>query len=75
MKHSKKFYLINIDYDGFIEGHRIVFNMPGFCSGDYSCIIQKDEKGLFIPKEESFFEGCRGFEVIPPDQAHYVDMY
>lgn len=64
MTHDEKFYLINIDYD-FKINHKIVYEMPPFCSGDYETIIYKDEKGLFIKKSDNFFTGCRDFKIIP----------
>ena len=63
MKHNEKFYLVNID-DDFKEGNTIVFEMPSFCSGDYEAKVMKDEKGLFIPKKDNYFEGCRDYEVL-----------
>lgn len=63
MEHNEKFYLVNIDYT-FNEGDRIIFEMPSFCSGDYDAEVMKDDKGLFIPKKDNFFNGCRDFDVI-----------
>ncbi len=66
MEHKKKFYLVNIDFDGFKKEHKIIFEMPSFCSGDYEAVIYEDEKGLYIKKEDNYFEGCRDFEVVAP---------
>lgn len=64
MNHDDKHYLMNLN-SIFNEGDKIIFEMPSFCSGDYSATVLKDENGLFIPKSDNFFKGCRTFEIIP----------
>lgn len=59
----KKYSLINVDFE-FQEGDVIVFEMPGFCSGDYEAVVMKDPiYGFYIDKEDAFFKGCRDFSV------------
>lgn len=64
----EKFSLINVakDFDfTFQEGDQIVFEMPSFCSGDYTATVMIDpDFGPYIDKENNYFEGCRDFEVI-----------
>lgn len=64
MEHKNKFYLINVNFAGFLENHKIVFDMPPFCSGNYEAIIHKDDNGLYIKKSEAYFDGCRDFSVV-----------
>lgn len=45
------------------EGDIINFEMPPFCSGDYSAKIYKDDKGLYINHEDNFMKGCRDFSI------------
>lgn len=62
----KKSYLISIEYidlNTISIGDRIVFEMPPFCSGDYSAVVQEDDRGLFIDKDDDFFDGCRDFTI------------
>lgn len=42
----------------------IFFEMPSFCSGEYSAVIYKDEKGLYINKKDNFLKGCRNYTLI-----------
>jgi len=64
----EKFSLINVSQDfdfKFEVGDKIVFEMPSFCSGDYEAVVKKDEDfGLYIDKDNNYFEGCRDFVVI-----------
>lgn len=62
----KKFYLINLEeYDvlDVKEGDVIVFEMPPFCSGDYEAVVMKDNRGLYIHKDNNHFDGCRDYEI------------
>jgi len=63
----EKFSLINIEQDfdfHFQEGDEIIFEMPPFCTGDYKAIVKRDPNfGLYIDKDNNYFEGCRDFEV------------
>lgn len=66
----EKYYLVNIlkdikkqERDKFKEGKTIYFEMPSFCSGDYEAKIYKDELGLYIDKDDNYFEGCRDFYI------------
>jgi hypothetical protein len=63
----EKFSLINVaqDFDiQFQENDVIEFEMPSFCTGDYKAIVKKDpDFGLYINKEDAYFEGCRDFVV------------
>lgn len=63
----EKFSLINIANDfnfKFQEGDEIIFEMPSFCSGDYTAVVYKDESfGLYIDADCNWFEGCRDFYV------------
>lgn len=66
----KKYYLVNI-FDKlkdkykkkFKKGKTIHFEMPPFCSGDYTAKIYEDENGLYIKQEDNFFNGARDFDV------------
>lgn len=64
----EKFSLINISEDfkfSFKEGDLIEFEMPSFCSGDYKAVVKKDKDfGLYIDKDNNYFEGCRDFIVL-----------
>jgi len=64
----EKFSLINVaeDFDmKFEEGDVIEFEMPSFCSGDYKAVVKRDEDfGLYIDKDDNYFEGCRDFIVL-----------
>jgi hypothetical protein len=60
----EKISLIGIGND-MEEGDTIEFEMPSFCSGDYSAKIYKDSKfGLFIFKEDDYLSVCRDFKII-----------
>lgn len=64
MSKTGKYSLININYE-FEEGDEIIFEMPSFCSGDYTAIVHHDPKfGLYIQNKNNYFEGCRDFYVI-----------
>lgn len=69
MKHSDKFYLVNINDADFSEGDTIKFEMPPMCSGDYEATVFKDEKGLFIARDKNWFEGCRDYAIIKKQPA------
>lgn len=43
------------------KGDIIQFEMPPFCSGDYEAKVRKDKNGLYIYKEDNYFNGCRDF--------------
>lgn len=58
-----KYYIVNENIEGVEEGDTVYFEMPPFCSGEYEAKVYKDEKGLYINKEDNFFEGCRDFRV------------
>lgn len=59
----KKYSLINIDYK-FQEGDTIIFEMPPFCSGDFTAKVYRDpDFGLYIDKKNNYFKGCRDFYV------------
>lgn len=62
-----KFSLINVSQDfgiNFQEGDVIDFEMPPFCSGEYKAVVKKDpDFGLYIDKDDNYFEGCRDFVV------------
>ena len=64
----EKFSLINVSTDfklKFKAGDVIKFEMPSFCSGDYSAVVKKDKEfGLYIDAEDNYFEGCRDFIVL-----------
>lgn len=66
----RKFYLSNIIQDlkpkyqdMFKEGRTIHFEMPPFCSGDYTARIYRDNMGLYIKNSENWFKGARDFAV------------
>lgn len=46
------------------EGDIIDFDMPPFCSGDYTAKIYKDNNGLYIKKEDNYLSGCRDYVLI-----------
>lgn len=47
------------------EGDVIDFEMPPFCSGEYSAKIFIDNDGdPFIKKSDDYSEGCRDYELI-----------
>src|SRR5688572_6031623 len=48
------------------EGDTIYFEMPSFCSGEYSAKVYGDGIGLYIKKEDNFFEGCRDYRLNRP---------
>lgn len=49
----------------FDDGDIIEFEMPSFCSGDYSAIIHFDEnKEPNIDKKDDWYEGCRDYHII-----------
>lgn len=42
------------------EGDTLIFNMPPFCSGEYSAEVYVDSEGdAYINKEDSYYDGCR----------------
>lgn len=47
------------------EGDTIVYEMPPFCSGDYTAEVHADEDGdLYIDKSDNWYKGCRDFFVV-----------
>ena len=49
----------------FNDGDILQFEMPSFCSGDYSTRIYLDTDGdPYINKSESYYNGCRDFILI-----------
>jgi len=61
-----KYYLVNhiVKYGikDLKEGDIIDFEMPSFCSGDYSAKVEKDDLGLYST-DELYFDGCRDFSI------------
>ena len=48
----------------FNDGDILQFEMPPFCSGEYSTRIYLDTDGdPYINKSESFYNGCRDFYI------------
>lgn len=48
------------DTEIFMEGDTLVFDMPSFCSGDYTATIHLDNDGdPYIDKKYNYYEGCR----------------
>lgn len=44
----------------FNSGDVIEFEMPPFCSGDYTAVIYLDSDGdPYINKSENYYKGCR----------------
>ena len=65
----QKYYILNEiqQYKALKDiqaGQTIVFDMPPFCSGDYSAKVEQDEAGLYIYKRDAWFTGCRDLYVI-----------
>lgn len=64
---AKKDYLIQIlqndpDFLAMLQAEDIIeFEMPGFCSGDYSAEVLSDEFGLYIYSKYNYFKGCRDY--------------
>jgi autotransporter-associated beta strand protein len=54
---------INDLKDEACQGDTIYFEMPPFCSGEYSARVEKDENGLYILKKDNFFLGCRSYSI------------
>lgn len=50
------------------ESDVIDFDMPSFCSGEYSAVIYKDENGLYINKKDNFLNSCRNYTLIKKNQ-------
>ena len=67
---DKRCYIGNwfTDIQEFNEGDVLDFEMPPFCSGDYSTPIYLDTDGdPYIHKDEEYFKGCRNYYIIPKD--------
>ena len=67
----EKYYLVNIitnlktELRNMFDGKKeIRFEMPSFCSGDYTAKIYKDELGLYIDAKDNYFRGCRDYEAV-----------
>lgn len=67
----KKTYVNDIEVE---EGDIIRFEMPPFCSGEYVTIVETDDNGNYIKKKDDFFEACRDYEIIKPDDRYYEDF-
>ena len=49
----------------FTVGDKVEFEMPPFCSGDYSAIIYIDAEGdPYISKDNDYYDGCRDLCVV-----------
>ena len=69
---SNKFSLINIKGSPLKEGDTIIFEMPPFCSGDYSAEVKRDpDFGLYIDQKDNHFEGCRDFDIRRKDGTYW----
>lgn len=66
-------FLFTLDDPGLSnvqEGDIIRFEMPPFCSGEYTAVVRKDDKhGLYIDKSDDFFDGCRDYEVYSAEEG------
>ena len=52
------------------SGDVLVFEMPSFCSGDYSAQVFFDEDGdPYIHKDYNFYDGCRNFYIMKNDEV------
>lgn len=63
---NNRFYIKKLFKKGqkFNDGDILVFDMPPFCSGDYSTVIHLDNDGdPYIDKSESYYEGCRDYYI------------
>lgn len=67
----KKYYITNHiqyfsveDIANLRDGAKIIFEMPSFCSGDYTGIIYKDDLGYYINAENNWFSGARGYKIV-----------
>lgn len=59
-----KKYISKEGLDQIAEGDLVVFDMPGFCSGNYQAKVKKDEDGvLYINKKNCFFNGARDYYI------------
>lgn len=46
----------------FDNKKEIVFEMPSFCSGDYTAKLYRDELGIYIDAKDNYFKGCRDYD-------------
>lgn len=63
MRKKEKYYLGDKGI-GLKAGDVIYFEMPPFCSGEYSAKIYEDEGGLYINGEDNYFDSARDGYVI-----------
>lgn len=50
------------------EGDTLLFEMPPFCSGDYTAKIYLDTDGdPYIEKSKDFYKGCRDYFIQQKD--------
>ena len=58
------------DNQEFKQEDKLVFDMPSFCSGDYTAKIHLDNDGdAYIKKSKSYYSGCRDVYVISNDKV------
>lgn len=51
------------------EGDTLVFEMPPFCSGDYSAKIYLDNDGdPYIKRKDNYMNGCRTYWIYSSDK-------
>lgn len=49
----------------FKEGDVLFFDMPPFCSGDYSANIYLDsDQDPYIDKKDDYYKGCRDLWIV-----------
>ena len=62
-------YLTDIQKDDII-----FFEMPSFCSGEYSARVYKDDYGFYILSKNNFFKGCRDYVLNKPMWSETTDL-
>lgn len=54
-----------ISSEEFKEGDIIYFEMPPFCSGEYSAKVKKDDIGLYF-EGNNYMKSCRDYRINNP---------
>lgn len=63
-KNSRTYLLHDRYFINAKEGDTIIFEMPPFCTGDYTATVYIDNDGdPYITKSDDYIESCRGLTI------------
>jgi hypothetical protein len=67
----RKKYLEKVECE---EGDIIKYEMSSYYFGNYSAMVQRDDKGLFIDSRDDFLRSCKKYDIIKKQDPNYEDL-